>query len=170
MTTPEGSHRAPKPSIVINGQELTPAQALAVRAAMHSVIYDFETNPDRCGNDAAGRRMQQTYLKDLKKVQALIAQDDALPTEWKDLTEREGKILEHAYNIQTGKPQRLIIEPGQYVYVLRGRNERTGSLLRATPTPVEVKRMRAYCQANASDFAVVEDTATGFTIRPRKSL
>lgn len=162
--------KAPKPSIVINGQELSSSQRIAVRAAIHSMIFEFEQNPNQCGPDDQSRRLQQDYLNDLKSVQQIIVQDEALPTEWKDLTDREGCILEHAYNMQTEKPQRLVIEPGQYVHILRGQKERTASLLRTTPTPMEVKRMRAYCQANASDFAIFEDTATGFTILPAKPL
>jgi hypothetical protein len=60
-----------EPVIIINGQRLTPAQALTVRCALDA----FRTVPQTMGlpgTVADSRRLTEAYLARLAEIQALI--------------------------------------------------------------------------------------------------
>lgn len=57
--------------IVINGVELTDAQAMALRVAISGWLMDLQ-NPDHLGTDAHGRFMTAAYRQRASEIQSLI--------------------------------------------------------------------------------------------------
>lgn len=56
-----------EPSIIINGQKLTPAQAMAVRVAITSYHAEMH-QPDALGDDEHGQAMAKAYAARLGEV------------------------------------------------------------------------------------------------------
>ena len=59
------------PKIIINGCELTEAQATTVRAAIEA-FADSMTVPGRLGNDAHGEAMTMAYRSRIDEIRTLI--------------------------------------------------------------------------------------------------
>jgi len=63
-----------EPEIIINGRRLSDAEAMAVRVAVSSKVFDYHDNPDALGTDDHGRTMVKLYLQNLRSVErAMLA-------------------------------------------------------------------------------------------------
>lgn len=63
---------AKEPDIVVNGRKLSEAEAMAVRVAVSSKIWEFHDNPDALGTDDHGRTMVRLYLQNLRSVESTM--------------------------------------------------------------------------------------------------
>lgn len=58
-----------EPEIIVNGRKLSEAEAMAVRVAVSSKIWEFHDSPDALGTDDHGRTMVRLYLQNLRSVE-----------------------------------------------------------------------------------------------------
>lgn len=60
-----------EPSIIINGTQLTPAQAMTVRVALESFAGTL-TRPESLGKDEHGLYMREAYLRCVKGIREAL--------------------------------------------------------------------------------------------------